>query len=158
MNHLRYLVVAATSILLLSKFLTCPTLRLIVSSPSPLIVRFAGTFCLSIILFLLLVLNAWSCATIIIPSVSFFSLHFLATPPSFIMNDFPVIGDPCFAHRIIGSPRGKHCESLRRNVWRSVASPLKRSVFGHRMPHFTVLLWEVEVTNVGGLKFQVSVW
>ena len=37
------------------------------------------------------------------------------------MNDFPVIGDPCFAHRIIGSPGGKHCE----NVWRGVVSPLK---------------------------------
>ena len=32
------------------------------------------------------------------------------------MNDFPVIGDPCFAHRIIGSPGGKHCESLQTNV------------------------------------------
>ena len=41
------------------------------------------------------------------------------------MNDFPVIGDPCFAHRILGSPGGKHCESLQRNVWREVVSPLK---------------------------------
>ena len=41
------------------------------------------------------------------------------------MNDFPVIGDPCFAHRIMGSPGGKHCESLQRNVWRGVVSPLK---------------------------------
>ena len=43
----------------------------------------------------------------------------------FGMNDFPVIGDPCFAHRIMGSPGGKHCESLQRNVWRGVVSPLK---------------------------------
>ena len=43
----------------------------------------------------------------------------------FPMNDFPVIGDPCFAHRILGSPGGKHCESLQRNVWRGVVSPLK---------------------------------
>ena len=49
------------------------------------------------------------------------------------MNDFSVIGDACFAHRIMGSPRGKNCESLQRNVWREVVSPLKRSVFGHRM-------------------------
>ena len=35
---------------------------------------------------------------------------------------------------------GKHCESLQRNVWRGVVSPLKRSVFGHRMPHFAVIL------------------
>ena len=41
------------------------------------------------------------------------------------MNDFPVIGDPCFEHRILGSPGGKHCESLQRNVWRGVVSPLK---------------------------------
>ena len=42
-----------------------------------------------------------------------------------IMNDFPVIGDPCFAHRILGSPGGTHCESLQRNVWRGVVSPFK---------------------------------
>ena len=28
------------------------------------------------------------------------------------MNDFPVTGYSCFAHRILGSPAGKHCESL----------------------------------------------
>ena len=50
------------------------------------------------------------------------------------MNDFSVIGDACFVHRIMGSPRGKkNCESLQRNVWRQVVSPLKRSVFGRRM-------------------------
>ena len=42
-----------------------------------------------------------------------------------LMNDFPVIGYPCFAHRILGSPGGKHCKSLKRNVWRGVVSPLK---------------------------------
>ena len=41
------------------------------------------------------------------------------------MNDFPVIGDPCFAHRILGSPGGKHFGSLQRNIWRGVVSPLK---------------------------------
>ena len=41
------------------------------------------------------------------------------------MNDFPVIGYSCFAHRILGSPGGKHCESLQRIVWRGVVSPLK---------------------------------
>ena len=57
------------------------------------------------------------------------------------MNDFSVIGDACFAHRIMESSEGgKHCESLQRNVWRGVVSPLKRSVFGHRMPHFAVIL------------------
>ena len=42
-----------------------------------------------------------------------------------VRNDFPVNRDPCFAHRILGSPGGKHCESLQRNVWRGVVSPLK---------------------------------
>ena len=32
------------------------------------------------------------------------------------MNDFPVIGDPCYAHRILGSPGGKHSVSLQRDV------------------------------------------
>ena len=49
------------------------------------------------------------------------------------MNDFSVIGDTCFVHRIMGSPRGKICKSLQRNVWGGVVSPLKKSVFGHRM-------------------------
>ena len=52
-----------------------------------------------------------------------------------IMNDFSVIEDPCFAQRIMGSPRGEHCEKM-----------------------YGVILWEGEVTNVGALKFQVSVW
>ena len=34
---------------------------------------------------------------------------------------------------------------------------VKSSVFGHRMPHFAVILGETEVTNVGALTFQVSV-
>ena len=42
-----------------------------------------------------------------------------------IMNDFPVIGYPCFAHRILGSPGGKHFESSQRNVWRGAVSPVK---------------------------------
>ena len=62
------------------------------------------------------------------------------------MNDFPF-----YAHRIMGSPRGKHCKSLQRNVWRGAVSPFKSSVFGQRMPHFAVILWEAEVTNVGAL-------
>ena len=41
------------------------------------------------------------------------------------MKDFPVIGDSCSAHRILGWPGDKHCESLQRNVWRGVVSPLK---------------------------------
>ena len=46
------------------------------------------------------------------------------------MNDFSVIGDACFAHRIMGSPRGKNCKSLQRNVWGGVVSPLKKVSLG----------------------------
>ena len=46
-------------------------------------------------------------------------------PVDSTMNDFPVIAYPCFAHRLLGSPGGKHCESLQRIVWRGVVSPLK---------------------------------
>ena len=52
-----------------------------------------------------------------------------------IISDFPVIGDQFLAHRIMGSPESKHCEKI-----------------------YGVILWEGEVTNVGALKFQVSVW
>ena len=34
-------------------------------------------------------------------------------------------------------------------------SPVKSDVFGQRMPHFAVILWETEVTNVGALKLWV---
>ena len=34
---------------------------------------------------------------------------------------------------------------------------LKSGVFGQRMPHFAVILWEAELTNVGALKLWVSV-
>ena len=30
-----------------------------------------------------------------------------------------------YAHRIMGSPGGKHCKSLQRNVWRGAVSPLE---------------------------------
>ena len=45
-----------------------------------------------------------------------------------------------YAHRIMGSPKGKHCKSLQRNVWRGAVSLFKSSVFGQRMPHFAVIL------------------
>ena len=61
--------------------------------------------------------------------LAFTSPNVISTRPKIFsmsrMNDFPVIGDPCFAHRILGSPGGKHCESLQRNVWRGVVSLLR---------------------------------
>ena len=44
-------------------------------------------------------------------------------------------GDPCYAHRILGSTGGKHCESLQRNVWRNVVFPTK-AVSGRTITHF----------------------
>ena len=57
------------------------------------------------------------------------------------MNDFPVIRDPCFAHRILGSPGGKHCESLQRNVWRGVVSSVKAVSLDREC---SILLWFYE--------------
>ena len=56
-----------------------------------------------------------------------------------------------YAHRIMGSPGGKHCNSLQRHVWSGAVSPFQSSVLGQRIPHFAVILWEAEVTNVGTL-------
>ena len=41
------------------------------------------------------------------------------------MNDLPVIRDLCYAQKILGSPGGKHCKLLERNVWRKVVSSSK---------------------------------
>ena len=73
------------------------------------------------------------------------------------MNDFPVIGDPCFTHRILGSPGGQTLRVATKKCMAWSRFSVKSSVFGHRMPHFAVILCETGVTNVGALKFQVSV-
>ena len=44
---------------------------------------------------------------------------------SHLMNDLSSNRIPMFWHRILGPPGGKHCESLQRNVWCGVVSPLK---------------------------------
>ena len=45
------------------------------------------------------------------------------------MNDLPVIRDLRYAQWILGSPGGKHCKSLERNVWRKVVSSSKAVIF-----------------------------
>ena len=35
------------------------------------------------------------------------------------------LNDDSYAHRIVGSPGGKHYKSLQRNVWCGAVSPLK---------------------------------
>ena len=98
----------------------------------------------------------WLSSIYMLPSVWVF--HGCEDLEHNVMNDFPVIGYPCFAHRILGSPGGKHCESLQRNVWRGVVSPLKTVSSDIECRILPWFLWETEVTNVGALKFQVSVW
>ena len=51
------------------------------------------------------------------------------------MNDFPLIGDPSYAQRILGSPGGKHCKSLEGNL-RSKAVFWSKTDFGKRMTLF----------------------
>ena len=64
----------------------------------------------------------WSCTYTVGEKTGWFQDCMNENTP---MNDFPVIGYPCFAHRILGSPGGKHCESPQRNVWRGAVSPVK---------------------------------
>ena len=63
------------------------------------------------------------------------------------MNDFPVIGDA----------RGQTLRVATKKCVAWSCFSVKSSVFGHRMPNFAVILKQTEVTNVGALKFQVSV-
>ena len=57
-----------------------------------------------------------------------------------------------------GIARGQTLRVATKKCMASSCFSVKSSVFGHRMPHFAVILWETEVTNVGTLKFQVSMW
>ena len=59
----------------------------------------------------------------------------LGVPPK-IINDFPLIGDPSYAHRIMGSPGGKHCESLGGNVRSKAVFFDKNFDFGKRVTLF----------------------
>ena len=47
-----------------------------------------------------------------------------------LMNDFPLIGDPSYAHRIMGSPGGKHCKSLEGNVRSKAVFSSKTLILG----------------------------
>ena len=63
-----------------------------------------------------------------------------------------------FCAQDFGIARGQTLRVATKNCMAWSCFSVKSSVFGHRMPHFAVILWETEVTNVGALKFQVSVW
>ena len=68
--------------------------------------------------------------------------HQNVTPPSLpsSMNDFPVTGDPCFAHRILGSPGGQTLRVATKKCMAWSCFSVKSGVFGQRMPHFAVIL------------------
>ena len=63
-----------------------------------------------------------------------------------------------FCAQDFGIARGQTLRVSTKNCIAWSCFSVKSSVFGHRMPHFAVILWETEVTNVSALKFQVSVW
>ena len=68
---------------------------------------------------------------------------------------------PMFCAQDSGITRGQTLQSLQVATKKCMAWScfcIKSRVFGHRMPHFALILWETEVTNVGALKFQVSMW
>ena len=52
----------------------------------------------------------------------------------------------------MGSPGGQTLQvaSKKRMAWGCVS--FKSSVFGQRMQHFAVILWEAEETNIGAKK------
>ena len=65
---------------------------------------------------------------------------------------------PMFCAQDSGIARGQILRVATKKCMAWCCFCVKSSVFGHRMPHFALILWETEVTNVGVLKFQVSVW
>ena len=73
------------------------------------------------------------------------------------MNDFPVIGD-LVIRKGLWDRQGETLQVAAKKcmTW-SCFSDKKGSVFGHRMPHFVVILWEAEETSFGALKLQVFV-
>ena len=65
---------------------------------------------------------------------------------------------PMFCAQDSGIARGQTLRVATKKCMAWCCFCVKSSVFGHRMPHFALILWETGVTNVGVLKFQVSVW
>ena len=52
-----------------------------------------------------------------------------------------------FSHRFLGSPRGKHRNSLEGNVWRSVVPTSKKMILARDFRFFAALLSEMDLTN-----------
>ena len=64
------------------------------------------------------------------------------------MNELPVIDRIfVFVQRFLGSPRGEHCKTLQRNVWRKVVSMSEKN---HSEDYhlFRCCLSEIDLGNV----------
>ena len=53
-----------------------------------------------------------------------------------------------FTQRFLGSPRGKHCNSLERNLWRKVVSTSKKTVLVLDHRFIAAVLSEIGVGNI----------
>ena len=66
------------------------------------------------------------------------------------MNNLPLIGFLCYAQRFLGSLGGKHCKSLKGNVWRKVVLTSKKTIFEGVRRFFAAILSEMDLDHVGG--------
>ena len=64
---------------------------------------------------------------------------------------------PMFCTKDSGIARGQALRVVTNKCVAWSCLSIKSGVFGQRMQHFAMILWETEVTNVRVLKFQVSV-
>ena len=64
------------------------------------------------------------------------------------MNELPVIGYPCYEQRTLGSLGGKHCKSLKENVWRKVVFASKKWILESNQHFFAVVLSQMDSGDV----------
>ena len=62
-----------------------------------------------------------------------------------------------FAQRSLGSPQGKHCNSLERNVWRKVVPTSKKTILERDYRFFDAVLSEMDLGNVDTREVQLFV-
>ena len=62
---------------------------------------------------------------------------------------------PAFAHKFLGSPRGKYCNSLERNVRRKVVWTSKKAILARDYGFFAVVLSYMDKDNVVTLEVKV---
>ena len=62
-----------------------------------------------------------------------------------------------FTKRFLRSPRGKHFNSLERNIWRKVGSTSKKMILERNQRFFAAFLSQVDSDNVDMEEVQVFV-